>query len=167
VTVFDLEVPADAKALAAELDAGTLGDPLVDLDLYVFHDDEGDGFDADDLVDASETASREALFLPEPGAGAYRISVRGVSADPVATFDLTTWLLDDTTPDVLPEPPAPGLRISGDPVPVTAGGIGALELEWSGLDEPGVYLGFVTFHNTAVPLPNNPLGEMIVAITRS
>jgi hypothetical protein len=166
VTTFDLAVPADAKALAAELDDASLGDPLVDLDLFIFHDDEGDGFRADDFVDASETASQEALFLLDPDPGAYRISVRGVSADPVATFDLTTWVLDDTTPDVLSDPLAPGLQIVGDPVPVTVGGLGTLALEWVGLDEPGVYLGFVTFHDTAIPDPGNPLGEMVVAITR-
>ncbi|MGH9008781.1 MAG: S8 family serine peptidase, partial [Acidimicrobiia bacterium] len=166
VTVFDLTVPADAKALAAELDAATPGDTLVDLDLFVFHDDEGDGFRADDLVDASETASQEALFFLDPSPGAYRISVRGVSADPVATFDLTTWVLDDTTPDLLSDPLVPGLQVVGDPVPVTVGGVGTLELGWAGLDEPGVYLGFVTFHDTAVPNPNDPLGEMVVAITR-
>ena len=166
VTVFDLTVPAGAKALAAELDASSLGDPLVDLDLFVFHDDEGDGFDSDDFVDASETVSQEALFLLDPSPGAYRVSVRGVSADPVATFDLTTWVLDDTTPDVLSDPLAPGLQVVGDPVPVTVGGLGTLALEWVGLDEPGVYLGFVTFHDTAVPNPTDPLGEMVVAITR-
>jgi hypothetical protein len=166
VTVFDLTVPTDAKALAAELDDAGLSEPLVDLDLFIFHDDEGDGFRSDDFVDASETASQEALFLLDPDPGAYRISVRGVSADPVATFDLTTWVLDDMTPDVLSDPLVPGLQVIGDPVPVTVGGLGTLQLEWVGLDEPGVYLGFVTFHNAAVPDPNNPLGEMVVAITR-
>jgi hypothetical protein len=51
-------------------------------------------------------------------------------------------------------------------VPVTIGGLGTLDLEWVGLDEPGVYLGLVTFHDTAVPNPADPLGEMVVAITR-
>jgi hypothetical protein len=167
VAVFDLTVPAEAKILAAELDAASLGDPLVDLDLFVFHDDEGDGFRSDDFVDASETASQEALFLVEPDPGAYRISVRGVSANPIARFDLTTWVVDDTTPDVLTDPLAPGLQVVGDPVPVTIGGVGTLALEWVGLDEPGVYLGYVTFHDTAVPVPTNPLGEMAVVITRT
>jgi hypothetical protein len=167
VTTFDLTVPADAKALAAELDDTTFGDPLVDLDLFIFFDDEGDGFQGDDFLDASETASQEALFLFDPDPGAYRISVRGVTAHPVATFDLTTWVLDDTTPDVLSDPLAPGLQIVGDPVPVTVGGLGTLDLEWVGLDEPGAYLGLVTFHDTTIPNPNDPLGEMVVAITRT
>ena len=166
VATYDLTVPAGAKALAAELDDATLGDPLVDVDLFVFYDDEGDGFQGDDFLDASETASQEALFFFDPPAGAYRVSVRGVTADPVATFDLTTWVLDDTTPDVLSDPLAPGLQIVGDPVPVTVGGLGTLDLEWVGLDEPGVYLGLVTFHDTGVPNPGDPLGEMVVAITR-
>lgn len=106
------------------------------------------------------------MLLLSPSPGAYRISVRGFIANPVATFDLTTWLLDDTTPDVLSDPLGPGLQISGDPVPTTVGGIRTLDLEWGGLDAPGVYLGFITFHDTAVPRPNDPIGETVVVITR-
>ncbi|MEW6476461.1 MAG: S8 family serine peptidase [Actinomycetota bacterium] len=166
VTVFDLTVPSGAQVLAAEIGGAALADPFADLDLYVFHDDEGDGFRADDLLDASETGAQEASLLVSPPAGAYRLSVRGISANPVATFDLTTWLLDDASPDVLTDPAGAGLRIGGDPVPVTAGGTGTLDLEWAGLDRPGVYLGFVTFHDTPVPRPNDPIAEMVVAITR-
>jgi hypothetical protein len=81
-------------------------------------------------------------------------------------FDLTSWVLADPTPDDLSDPPGPALRVGGDPVPVTVGGVAGLDLEWSGLDEPGVYLGLITVHDTAVPVPGNPLGEMVVAITR-
>lgn len=166
VTVFDMPVPVNAKALAVEIGGDALSDPFADLDLYVFHDDEQDGFTGDDLVESSVTgATNEAVLVLTPGAGAYRVSVRGFSAHPVATFDLTTWVINDPTPDVLSDPPGPGLQIGGDPVPVTIGGLGTLEMEWAGLDGPGVYLGLVTFHSTAVPIPNDVLGETIVAIT--
>ncbi|HET9771806.1 MAG TPA: S8 family serine peptidase, partial [Acidimicrobiia bacterium] len=103
VTVFDLQVPAGSQALAAEMGGAGLLDALVDLDLYVFHDDEGDGFDMDDLVDFSEIGN--SLFVFDPAPGAYRISVVGFEADPVAVFDLTTWLINDPTPDDLSSPP--------------------------------------------------------------
>ncbi|MEW6476460.1 MAG: S8 family serine peptidase [Actinomycetota bacterium] len=165
VAVFDLEVPERAQILAAENRGASLGDPLADLDLYVFHDDENDGFDGDDLVDFSATAEPEALTFFSPDAGRYRISVRGFTAAPVVTFDLTTWVLADPSPDVPSDPVGPGLRVTGDPVAVTSGGIGALDLEWEGFDRPGVYVGLVTFHDPAVPSP--PLWETVVAITRS
>jgi hypothetical protein len=167
VAVFDLTVPPGAQALGVEIGGAALADTFADLDLYVFHDDEGDGFRADDLVDSSATAvTQEAVLVLPPDPGAYRVSVRAFAAEPVATFDLTTWLVNDPAPDVLADPPGPGLRISGDPLPATPGGLPALELEWSGLDQPGVYIGLITFHATATPIPGNNLGDMIVVITR-
>jgi hypothetical protein len=167
VATFDLQVPAGADALGVEIAGAALTDPLADLDLYVYHDDEGDGFGADDLVDESVTGEvAESVLLLPPDPGAYRISVRGFSAVPVATFDLTTWLLADPTPDVASDPPGPGLQVSGDPVAVTVGGTAGLDVEWTGLDEPGVYVGLITFHDTAIPRPRRPLTELVVAITR-
>jgi hypothetical protein len=171
VAVFDLTVPGDAQVLAAELGGADVADPFrepfADLDLYLFHDDEGDGFDGDDLVEESITGSPEALFVRSPDPGAYRISVRGVGFGSDATFDLTSWVLADSAPDVLSDPAGPGLAAGGDPLPVTVGGLGTLDLEWTGLEEPGVYLGLVTFHDSAVPNPGDVLGETVVAITRS
>ena len=167
VATFDVQVPVGADALFAEIGGAVVADELTDLDLYVYHDDEGDGFDAADLVAESLTFfTRESVRLMSPDPGAYRISVRGFSVVSVATFDLTTWLIADPTPDVASDPPGPGLRVGGDPVPVTVGGVGRLDLEWSGLDEPGVYLGLITYE-TAVPLPGDPLLTQVVAITRS
>ncbi|HYH51955.1 MAG TPA: S8 family serine peptidase [Acidimicrobiia bacterium] len=167
VTVFDLQVPVNAKALGAEIGGKALADPFADLDLYVFHDDEENGFDADDIVDQSATSSsRETVLVFSPSPGSYRISVRGFNAFPTATFDLTTWLLDDPSPDVLTDPPGPGLEVGGDPVTVTPGGVATLDFRWTGLDEPGVYVGLVTFHDTPAPNPGDVFGETVVVITR-
>jgi hypothetical protein len=166
ITVFDLEVPAGAQALAAEIGGAAVDEPLDDLDLYVYHDDENNGFAADDIVDFSATAEREGLFLFDPEPGAYRISVRGFNATPAATFDLTTWVLADPTPDVLSDPIGPGFRIGGDPAPATPGGTAILDLEWAGLDGPGVYVGLITLHDTADPATSGPVWETVVAVTR-
>ena len=156
VAVFDLAVPAGAQALAAEIGGAAVSDTLIDLDLYVFHDDEGDGFRLDDLVDSSAIFnSAETVLVLSPDPGAYRISVRGFDVPSVATFDLTTWLVADPAPDVLSDPPGPGLGVGGDPATVGAGGIANLEVEWQGLDEPGAYLGLITYHDAAVPTPGS------------
>ena len=167
VAVFDLAVPAGAQALAAEIGGAAVSDTLIDLDLYVFHDDEGDGFRLDDLVDSSAIFnSAETVLVLSPDPGAYRISVRGFDVPSVATFDLTTWLVADPAPDVLSDPPGPGLGVGGDPATVGAGGIANLEVEWRGLDEPGAYLGLITYHDAAVPTPGAPLGRTVIVITR-
>lgn len=166
VTVFDIQVAPGTQALAAETGGHALTDQLADIDMFLFHDDEGNGFQYDDLVELSERdGSGEAIFWRDPDPGAYRISVRGFEADPVATFDLTTWLIADPSPDLLSDPPGPGLRIDGDPVAVTSDGVADLTVDWEGLEPPGVYLGLVTFHDTATP-SNGVVGETVVAITR-
>lgn len=167
MAVFDLAVPAGAQALAVEIGGAAVADTLVDLDLYVFHDDEGDGFRLDDLVDSSAIFnSAESVLVRSPEPGAYRVSVRGFDVPSVATFDLTTWLVADPAPDVLTDPPGPGLQVSGDPATVLAGGIANLEVEWQGLDRPGAYLGLISYSDTAVPTPGNALGETVIVITR-
>jgi subtilisin family serine protease len=167
VAVFDLQVPAGAQVLAVEIGGAAVSDTLVDLDLYVFHDDEGDGFRLDDLVDSSAIFnSAESVLVRSPDPGAYRVSVRGFDVPTVATFDLTTWLVADPAPDVLSDPPGPGLQVGGDPAAVIVGGIADLEVEWQGLDQPGAYLGLITYHDTALPTPGDALGETVIVITR-
>ena len=60
------------------------------------------------------------MFLLSPSPRPYRFSVRAFDASPTATFDLTTWPINDPAPDVLTDPPGPGLQVSGDPVTVVA-----------------------------------------------
>jgi hypothetical protein len=168
VTVFDMEVPSGAQGLAIELGGAAVSDPLADLDLLVFHDRNGDGFTMADLIDSSEQSlSAESLLVRNPRPGAYRFSVRGFNADPVATFDLTTWLINDPAPDDPAAPPGPGLAITGDPVAVTPGGNAALTIEWRGLEEPGTYLGLITYHSQATPNPLNQVGDTIIAVRRA
>ena len=166
VTVFDLEVPPGTQAVSAETGGPALTDQLADIDLFLFYDDEGDGFQFDDLVEFSERdGSGESIIWTEPEPGAYRLAVRGFDADPIATFDLTTWLIADPSPDVLSDPPGPGLRIGGDPFTVTPGGTADFTVEWAGLDEPGVYLGLISY-DLPVSHPDGLPRETVVAITR-
>jgi hypothetical protein len=165
VAVFDLQVPPGAQVLGAEIGGAAIPDQFADLDLLVFHDANGDGFSMDDLVASDETAgSAESVLVRNPAPGAYRVSVRGFNADPVATFDLTTWVIADPSPDDPTDPPGPGLAITGDPATVAPGGNAPLTIEWRGLDQPGVYLGLITYHDSADPQPDNSLGETIVAV---
>ena len=98
-----MEVPSGAQGLAIELGGAAVSDPLADLDLLVFHDRNGDGFTMADLIDSSEQSlSAESLLVRNPRPGAYRLSVRGFNADPVAAFDLTTWLINDPLPTTPP-----------------------------------------------------------------
>ena len=166
VAVFDVQVPPGAQAVAAETGGPALTDQLADVDLFLFYDDEGDGFQYTDLLEFSERdGSGESIIWTDPDPGAYRFSVRGFDADPIATFDLTTWLIADPTPDVSGDPPGPGLRITGDPLTAVPGGVADLTVEWDGLAEPGVYLGLIRYD---LPLshPDGLPWETIVAITR-
>jgi subtilisin family serine protease len=166
VTVFDLQVPPGAQALAAETGGPALSDQLSDVDVFLFHDDEGDGFQYDDLVEFSERdGSGEAIIWTDPEPGAYRLSVRGFEADPIAMFDLTTWLIADPSPDVLADISGPGLRITGDPLTALPGGVADLTVEWDGLGEPGVYLGLIRY-DVPVTNPDGLPWETVVAITR-
>jgi subtilisin family serine protease len=166
ITVFDVQVPAGAQALAAETGGPALADQLADIDLFLFYDDEGDGFDYDDLLEFSERdGSAESIIWTDLEPGAYRFAVRGFDADPIATFDLTTWLITDPAPDVLGDPPGPGLQVTGDPLTAVPGGLADLTVEWSGLDEPGVYLGLIRY-DLPIAHPDRLPWETVVAITR-
>jgi hypothetical protein len=167
VAVFDVEVPAGAQALAAETGGASLTDPFADLDLHLAYDDEGDGFQVDDLIDFSERlGSAESILWLAPEAGAYRFVVRAFEADVSATFDLTTWLIDDPAPDDLSAPAGPGFAVTGDPATVVSGGGAEFQMEWQGLEDPGVYLGLVTYHDSATPSAANLVWETVVAIRR-
>ena len=121
-----------------------------------------------DLIDSSEQSlSAESLLVRNPRPGAYRLSVRGFNADPVATFDLTTWLINDPAPDDPAAPPGPGLEITGDPAAVTPGGDAALTIAWRGLDAPGTYVGLITYHSGATPNSLNQVGDTIIAVRRA
>ena len=66
---------------------------------------------------------------------------------------------------MLGDPPGPGLRITGDPLTAIPGGVADLTVEWDGLDEPGLYLGMISY-DLPVSHPDGLPWETIVAITR-
>ncbi|MDQ3947178.1 MAG: S8 family serine peptidase [Actinomycetota bacterium] len=169
VDIFDVTVPDGAQVLAADVTNADGGAKEIDLDLYLFHDDEGDGFDATDEVAASADAdAEESIAIPRPAPGAYRFAVVGFKTrDPVSTYDFTSWVGADPTPDDPTTPSsAPGLEVRGDPRPVVFGEEVALDLVWSGLAADGVYLGLVTFHDSAAPDAADPKAFTLVRITK-
>jgi subtilisin family serine protease len=169
VDVFDVTVPPGAQVLAADVGNADGGARDIDLDLFLFHDDEGDGFDAADLLDKSaDEDAEESIAIPRPAPGAYRFSVVGFKTkDPVSTYDFTSWVGADPTPDDPATPSsAPGLEVRGDPRRVVFGEEVALELVWSRLPADGVYLGLVTFHDSAAPDPADAKALTLVRITK-
>jgi hypothetical protein len=169
VDIFDVTVPAGAQVLAADVNNADGGAKDTDLDLYLFHDDEGDGFDElDALARSADEDAEESIVIPRPDAGAYRFAVVGFKAkDPVTTYDFTSWVGADPSPDDPTTPSsAPGLEVRGDPRSVGLGEEVALELVWSGLPADGVYLGLVTFHDSAAPDPADPKALTLVRITK-
>ncbi|MGH8974273.1 MAG: S8 family serine peptidase, partial [Acidimicrobiia bacterium] len=169
IDVFDVTVPPGAQVLAADVTNADGGAKEIDLDLFLFYDDEGDGFDADDaLADSADADAEESIAIPRPAPGAYRFSVVGFKTkDPVTTYDFTSWMGADPTPDDPTTPSsAPGLEVRGDPRAVVFGDEVALELVWSRLPADGVYLGVVTFYDRAAPDPAEVKALTVVRITK-
>jgi subtilisin family serine protease len=170
VDVFDVQVPPSAQVLAAQITNVDGGAPDTDLDLYLFYDKEGDGFDAKDLKTLSAgpgAAESIALALPPPGA--YRFVVTGFKTkDPVSTFDFTTWLTADSSPNDPSTPSTvPGLAVGGNPQRVTPGGSATFRLEWLGASADATYFGLVTFHDSTPPDPLRPVAATLVRIIKS
>ncbi|MGH9001040.1 MAG: S8 family serine peptidase, partial [Acidimicrobiia bacterium] len=168
VRVFDVEVPPGSQVLAGMTSRVDGGAPDTDLDLYLFYDSKGDGFTADEEIAASADGDAdEAVVLTNPPAGAYRFSVVGFKTrKPVSVFDFTTWVGTDPAPDDPAAPDGPGVAVTGDPKPVRPGETVSLDLEWSRLGGPGLYLGLVTFHDVATPDPAKPVTSTIVVVER-
>src|SRR5207302_7330052 len=93
VRVFDVQVPPGAQILAGSTSNADGGKPSTDLDLFLFYDKDGNGFQPEDQVAESAGAGAdEFVALPSPRPGAYRFSVVGfLTSDPVSTFDFRTW----------------------------------------------------------------------------
>jgi hypothetical protein len=169
VRTWDVEVPDGAQLLAGEVSNADNGAADTDLDLYVFRDDLGDGLDASDLLGLSAGPGADesvAALLPEPGT--YRFAVVGFKTQaPTSTFDFTTWLGADPTPDDPADPAnGPGLAVGGDPAVVTPGENVELQLGWSGVEADGTYLGLVTYHDQIPAEPRLPSGLTLVRVVR-
>jgi subtilisin family serine protease len=167
-TISAIDVPAGAQLVAARITAADGGNPGTDLDLYLFHDD-GDGQPSagDELVAQSASATAlESVAKALPQAGRYFVAVVGwTTQNPVSTYDLTTWLADDATPDDAAGGPA--IQVTSDPFAVATNDTPTATLGWSGVQSPGVYLGLVTYHDSATPTLANAEGSSIVELTRS
>ena len=111
---------------------------------------------------------KSPIAVPNPAPGAYRFSVVGFKTeDPVSSYDFISWIGADGSPDDPTTPSsAPGLEVRGDPRAVAFGDEVTLELAWSGLSADGVYLGVVTFHDTATPDPTAPRAMTLVRIRK-
>jgi subtilisin family serine protease len=170
VKVVDLDAPPGAQVLAAQITNADGGAPDTDLDLYLFYDHDGNGFDAGDLAASSADAdAAESIAVPLPPPGSYRLAVVGFKTkDPVTTYDFSTWLVTDPSPDDPSTPSsAPGLAATGDPKSVTPGGSATVQLEWTGVDADGVYLGLVTYYDSAAPDPRQPTTASLVRIVKA
>jgi subtilisin family serine protease len=170
VNIVDLEVPPGAQVLAAQITNADGGAPDTDLDLYLFYDHDGNGFDPGDAaaVSADEDAA-ESIAVPLPPPGSYRLAVVGFKTrDPATTYDFATWLVADPSPDDPSTPSsAPGLAVTGDPQAVTPGGSATLQLEWSGMGAEGTYLGLITYYDSAAPDPLLPVTASLVRIVKA
>jgi subtilisin family serine protease len=170
VNIVDLDVPPGAQVLAAQITNADGGAPDTDLDLYLFYDHDGNGFDPGDLAASSaDPDAAESLAVPLPPPGSYRLAVVGFKArDPLTTYDFTTWLVTDPSPDDPSTPSsAPGLAATGDPQGVTPGGVATLQLNWSGVNADGTYLGLVTYYDSAAPAALQPTTASLVRLVKA
>ena len=141
--------------------------PNTDLDLYLFRDANNDGqFTLDELVDSSASAiADEGVTEVSPAAGHYRFVVVGFATSSPSTYDFTTWLLNDTTPD---DPSGgPGISVTGDPFNVSVGQSVQATLNYAGVDHKGLYLGLATFHDSPSPNPGNVKASSVIELTKT
>ncbi len=112
--------------------------PASDLDLYVYQ--------GPTLVGYSGSAtSNEEINLVNPAAGTYTVVVEGYAAGSPTTYTLFTWALDAA---------AAGNMTVTAPTTATAGGVGAIQLAFSGLTSGVKYLGSVVYGGAAgMPSP--------------
>jgi hypothetical protein len=179
VRIYDVEVPAGAQMLAAAVTPGDTPEPPgshidhgaadSDLDLYLFHDQDGKGFDANDVVARSAgPGAMESIALALPPAASYRFAVVGFKTQkPSSTYDFTTWIGADPTPDDPASPSTtPGLTVGGDPEDVTAGEGLDLSVTWSDVTADGTYYGLVTYHDQTPADPQAPIAATLVRVVR-
>jgi subtilisin family serine protease len=141
VSFHDITVPAGQRYVRFALfDDFTDGND--DLDLVVYRQ-VGTNFT---LVGSTGGAtSNETLSIINPTAGVYRVFVHGFQTDgPDANYTLFHW--------IVPEAASGNLTVTA-PADVVAGNTYVVSGSWSGLT-PGVkYLGTLTHHRLAAPVP--------------
>jgi subtilisin family serine protease len=166
--VYDVTVPAGAQLVSGRIANVDDGDPNADLDLFLYRDANDDGaFTEDELIDlAASGSATEKLTEVLPAAGAYRFAVVGFTTrSPSTTYDFSTWVVDDGSPDDVAN--APGIALTGDPLSVSIGQRVSGRLEYSAVDEKGLYLGVATFHDSASPTLSNVVGKSVVELSKT
>jgi hypothetical protein len=166
---YPVTVPAGSQLVAGEIRNADAGDPNTDLDLFLYYDmaNGAPGFQLDDLVaqSAGPTAT-ETIQYPFPDPGNYLFVVVGFQTkSPATTYDFTTWLTNDPSPDDPSNPPA--ITVTGDPVSVTLGHAATLTLNWFGVAANGTYYGLATYHDAATPTSANQIGYTVVRLTKT
>ncbi|MGH9039629.1 MAG: S8 family serine peptidase [Acidimicrobiia bacterium] len=166
VVVYDLDATTATTFLGGQITTADGGDPATDLDLYLLHDDEGDGFDEDDAIDLSAgDDSEEEILVPAPYPGQYRFVVLGFETREPSTFDFATWVVDARMPD--DDAATPALVVTGDPAPAAKGAAVTLRLEWSGLQPAAApAYGTVAYYRGEAP-DTEPIGWTLVRIERT
>jgi len=141
VSFHDITVPAGQRYVRFALfDDFTDGND--DLDLVIYRQNGANWV----LVGSTGGAtSAETFSLINPTAGVYRVFVHGYETDgPDAQYTLFHW--------IVPEPAAGNLTVTA-PATVTAGNTYVVNGEWSGLTAGIKYLGTLTHHRIAAPVP--------------
>jgi hypothetical protein len=171
VSVHDFQVPAGIQAIAFDL-APVQEQPVDgDLDLFLYRDLEGDGFEADDHIASSlSPGAEESVQAPATVplvAGSYRVSVQGVTTgSQPSAYRLAAWLIPDTDPNAPDVVGEARLRVTGDPDEVAPGDKVPLTLQWWGLEGEGPYLGVIAYRITETEDPSVPVIWSFVRINR-
>jgi hypothetical protein len=141
VSFHDIDVPAGQRYLRFALfDDFTDGND--DLDLVIYRQSGANWV----LVGSTGGAtSNETFSLINPTGGLYRVFIHGFETDgPDAQYTLFHW--------IVPEPAAGNLTVSA-PATVVAGNAYVVSGSWSGLTAGVKYLGTLTHHRIAAPVP--------------
>jgi subtilisin family serine protease len=165
--VYDVTVPEGAQLLSGRIANVDAGDANTDLDLFLYHDANGDGtYAADELYDQSASAvATEGVTEVVPDAGSYRFVIVGFTTKSPSTYDFSTWLVDDGAPDDAAG--GPGITVGGDPFTTAVGQTVTPALNWANVDQAGLYLGVATFHDSASPAAGNIQGASVVELTKT
>ena len=141
VSFHDIAVPAGQRYLRFALfDNFTDGND--DLDLFIYRQS---GTSWVPVGSTGGATSAETFSLINPTGALYRVFIHGFQTDgPDAQYTLFHW--------IVPEPAAGNLTVTA-PATVVAGNTYVVSGEWSGLTAGIKYLGTLTHHRLAAPVP--------------
>ncbi|HET7091748.1 MAG TPA: pre-peptidase C-terminal domain-containing protein, partial [Anaerolineae bacterium] len=137
-TNYDFTVENGASILAETFDATTN-----DIDMYLFYDDAGDGFQYSDLVASSTTpTSDESVAVVRPGDGNWRLSIHGWDVTGGGTYKLRLTVVQGFD-----------LSVTGVPTgTVNAGAPVVLTVNYAKIMQPGsTYEGLLLLGPSVAP----------------